>query len=480
MKSDKTKSKHTGKKFKFTNRKFQKGMFSAIAVVVLIAVVIVANIFVTNKNYTVDVTSNKLYSLSKQTKSILKDLDKEVTVYVINKKSDVNSSYAQIWKEYSKKSSKIKFVYKDPDLYPDFTKKYVDSSQEVPDDSVVVKCGKKYRYISSNDYVSYTYSMYSSYTADSLNLESVMTEAINYVTADSTPVVYTLTGHAEQDLTSNVTSSFEGDNYTVKELNLLTEKNVPDDCAILLINGAQKDISKDELKKLKTYMKNGGKMYIFLSTGAGDMTNLDSFLKEYNLKPQKGVVVEADTSRYTQLPIYLLPNIENADATSAQYNSNIYVLAPSAKGIKEITGKGKKDKYTVTPLLTTSDDAYSKTDTENATAEKEKNDIEGPFNISVAVSDSTGGRMIVTGCSNMLLDEIDNAVGGANTDFVLNGINYLEQQESKISIRTKKLTQETAVVPAFEQKTSLIMTVFLVPLAILAIGIVIVVKRRKL
>lgn len=221
-------------------------------------------------------------------------------------------------------------------------------------------------------------------------------------------------------------------------------------------------------------------MYIFLSTGAGDMTNLDSFLKEYNLKPQKGVVVEADTSRYTQLPIYLLPNIENADATSAQYNSNIYVLAPSAKGIKEITGKGKKDKYTVTPLLTTSDDAYSKTDTENATAEKEKNDIEGPFNISVAVSDSTGGRMIVTGCSNMLLDEIDNAVGGANTDFVLNGINYLEQQESKISIRTKKLTQETAVVPAFEQKTSLIMTVFLVPLAILAIGIVIVVKRRKL
>ena len=98
------------------NTKLKKGIFSAVAVVVLIAAVIAVNIFVTIKNYTVDVTANKIYSLSKQTKKILKGLDKEVTIYVIDKESSVNSSYAQVWKEYKKNSTKVKFVYKDPDL----------------------------------------------------------------------------------------------------------------------------------------------------------------------------------------------------------------------------------------------------------------------------------------------------------------------------------------------------------------------------
>ena len=84
------------------NTKLKKGIFSAVAVVVLIAAVIAVNIFVTSKNYTVDVTANKIYSLSKQTKKILKGLDKEVTIYVIDKESSVNSSYAQVWKEYKK------------------------------------------------------------------------------------------------------------------------------------------------------------------------------------------------------------------------------------------------------------------------------------------------------------------------------------------------------------------------------------------
>ena len=464
------------------NTKLKKGIFSAVAVVVLIAAVIAVNIFVTSKNYTVDVTANKIYSLSKQTKKILKGLDKEVTIYVIDKESSVNSSYAQVWKE---NSTKVKFVYKDPDLYPNFTKKYTDSSEEVANDSMIIKCGKKYRYVSANDYVSYSYGSDYSYSADSLQLESLTTEAINYVVSDSTPVIYTLSGHSEQSFDTSVTSSFEGDNYSVKTLNLLTEQRVPDDCSILLINGAQKDITKDELKMIKKYMKNGGKMYVFLDAKVENLTNLYSLLKSYNVEPQKGVVVETDASKYTQYPIYLLPTIESSDATSAQYNSNIYILAPSAKGLKDITEKNAKKNssasdYTVTSLLSTSDGAYSKVNTDSATLNKEKNDISGPFNISVVVSDSTGGRMIVTGCTNMLLQDIDQAVSGANTDFVLNGVNYLAEQKNKISIRAKSLKTENAVVPAFNQKATLIMTVFVIPLVILAIGIGIVIKRRKL
>ena len=291
------------------NSKFKKGLLSSVAVVLVILAVIAVNVLVTWKDYSVDVTTEKIYTLSDQTKSILKSLDQEVIFYVINGESDSNSSYKKIWNEYKKNSSKVKIEYKDPELYPNFTAAYVDSSESVSADSVIVVCGDKFRYISSNDYITYSYGSDYSYTADSLELESLLTEAINYVISDETPVVYTLGGHAEKDFSSSVISDFERDNYEVKSLNLLSQETVPEDCSVLIINGPEKDISDDEKTELFSYMKNGGKIYIFLDAGVDDLKNLYALLKEYNVGVNKGVVVETDSNMYTQYPIWLLPNI---------------------------------------------------------------------------------------------------------------------------------------------------------------------------
>lgn len=470
---------------KNNKNKFKKGLLSSVAVVMVILAVIAVNILVTWKDYSVDMTSEKIYSLSDQTKSIIKSLDQDVTFYVINAESDSNSSYKKIWNEYKKNSSKIKIEYKDPELYPNFTAAYVDSSESVSADSVIVVCDDKFRYLSSNDYVNYSYGMDYSYTADSLELESLLTEAINYVISDETPIVYTLGGHAEKEFATGVTSSFERDNYEVKTLNLLSQGSVPEDCSILVINGPEKDISDDEKTEISSYLANGGKLYIFLDAGVDNLKNLYALMEEYDVGVSQGVVVETDSTMYTQYPIWLLPNIESSEATSAQYNSNVYVMTPSAKGLTDLsvekeTAEEEENSLTVTPLLTTSDGAYSKVDTNSSTIEKEKEDIDGPFDIAVAVSDENGGKMIVVGCTNMLEESIDSAVSGANTDFVMNGINYLTQQESKISIRAKDLTAESAVVPAFTQKMTLIFSVFVLPLFLLIVGIVEVVRRKRL
>lgn len=498
-KKDSTKEKkHFSRKTFFKNRHFKKGLFSAVAVVLVLILAVGANALITWKDFSIDVTSNQIYSLSDQTKSIVKALDQDVTLYVINSESDVNGAYSQIFNEYKKLSSKIKIEYKDPELYPNFTQDYVDDSEEVSADSVIVVCGDKSRYISSDDFVTYTYDSGYSYSADELQVEKLLTEAINYVISDETPVVYTLSGHSEKDLSSDVISSFEGDNYAVESLSLLSQGAVPEDCEILLINGAQTDITEDEKNQIKTYMDNGGKLYVFLDASVDDLPQLYSLLEEYNIGVEPGVVVETDSNMYTQYPIYLLPEIENSDVTQAQYDSNVFILAPSAKGLTDLTPEDTEEDaeeteestestdgeeettYTVTSLLSTSDSAYSKVDTNSSTIEKEKDDIDGPFSIAMAVSDDNGGKLIVTGCSNMLEESIDYAVGGANTDFVLNGINYLSQQESKISIRAKDLSTDMAIVPAFSQKVTLVGCVFVLPALLLVAGIVMVVRRRRL
>lgn len=480
-----------------TGEKGTKGrILSSAGIAVMLAVVLFVNFFAGQGNYSVDVTTNRIYTLSDQTEKILKNLDYEVNIYVLNNESDTNAAYQKILNQYKKGSHRIKLTYKDPDLYPGFARKYINnSSEEVKSDSLIVVCGEKYRYLSSDNFVSYDFDGYS-YSSGSLQLESQLTEAINYVISEETPVIYTLTGHAEKDFSTNVSSSIEGDNFEIKTLNLLSEGKVPEDCEILVINGMEKDISKEEAKSLESYMAGGGKMYIFLDAAADELPRLYSILEQYDLKISEGVVVENDSNHYYQLPIYLLPKIESSDVTSAQYDNNILILAPSAKGITQIgdafaqtsseatsdidTENASESGYTITPLLTTTEQAFSKVNPESSTMEKEKGDIDGPFNISVAVSDETGGRLIVTGCSNMLIDNIDQAVGGANSDFVLNGINYLAKQESKISIRAKSLTQETAVVPAFYQKLTLILTVFVLPVILLLTGIAVMIRRRRL
>ena len=111
--------------------------------------------------------------------------------------------------------------------------------------------------------------------------------------------------------------------------------------------------------------------------------------------------------------------------------------------------------------------------------EKAKEDIDGPFSVSLEVDNEDGGKVIVLGSANVLLDEIDAAVSGTNSDFVLNGINYLAQQESKISVRAKNITTNYATISAFAQKALMVGTTFVIPGLTLIIGVCVVLRRKR-
>lgn len=456
------------------NRK--KGLFSATTVVIVLMIAVLANLVITKLNWSYDVSQNKMYTLSKQTKSIVKDNQEEIMLYVLSSKADFNKIYKQIVNQYAKLSDKIKVEYKDPENYPNFAADYMDSSEdEAYSESIIVASGKKHRYLSADSFVNYSFD-YATYSqqAESLSLESLITEAINYVTSDSTPVIYTLTGHNETELNSATEGYIQADNYELRELSLLTEEKVPDDCEVLFINGPQKDLSKEDAKKIKDYLKDDGKVYFVASANAGDMPNFKSILKSYGITMEDGIVIEGNSGQYMQLPTYLIPDI----GTSAITNSikDQYVLVPISKGF---THGEDTEKYRITSLLSTSDKAYSKVDTKSNVVEKEDADIDGPFDIALQVDTKKGGKMIVLGSVNLLEEQIDAAVSGTNTDFVLNGINYLAQQENKISVRAKSLAVNKATMTAFTQKALMVGTTFVLPAVVILVGICVVVRRRK-
>lgn len=456
------------------NRK--KGLFSATAAVLVLIAAILANVLITKVDWSYDVSENQMYTLSEQTEKIVKANEKDIHLYVIASQTEFNTVYKKIVDQYKKLSSHIKVSYKDLENYPNFAYDYIDSStEEVDEGSIIVVCGEKNRYLSSSDFINYSfdYSTYS-YSAESVKLESVLTEAINYVIADYTPVIYSLTGHNEAELSSTMQGYLEGDNFEVKELNLLTEEAVPEDCAILLINGPSADLSKEEAKKIASYMEGDGKMYYIAHALTDDLPNMKSLLKEYGITMEKGTVVESSSNMYMQYPVWILPTVGTSTITESL--TDRYIFVPESKGFAH---GDDTDDYTITDLLSTSDGAYSKVNFSGEVMDKEKGDIDGPFQLALQVDDENGGKIIVLGSTNVLLDEIDEAVSGANSDFFLNGVNYLAQQEEKISVRAKDLSSNTATVTAFAQKALMVGTVMVLPAVTLLFGLVVVLKRKR-
>lgn len=456
------------------NRK--KGLFSATAAVLVLIAAILVNVLVTKLDWSYDVSENQMYTLSEQTEKIIKANEKDITFYVISSQADFNTIYKKIVNQYKKLSDHIKVSYKDLENYPNFAYDYINSStEEAEEGSVIVVCGEKYRYLSSGDFINYTfdYTTYS-YTAESIQLESLLTQAINYVTAEYTPVVYTLTGHNEAELSSTMEGYLAGDNFEVKELNLLIEESVPNDCAILLINGPSVDISKDEAKKITTYLEGDGKLYFIANALTDDIPNVKSILKDYGINMEKGTVAEADSNMYMNYPVWILPTIGYSEITTSL--TDRYIFVPESKGFTH--GDDTED-YTITELLTTSDYAYSKVNFSGEVMEKEEGDIDGPFSLALQVDDEAGGKILVLGSTNVLLDEIDEAVSGSNSDFFLNGINYLVQQDDKISVRAKSLSTNTATVTAFAQKALMVGTTFVIPGLTLLLGLIVVIRRKR-
>jgi hypothetical protein len=449
------------------------GALSATSIVLVIIIAILANVLVSKGNWSYDVTDNKIFSISAQSKKIAKNLEKDVTIYFLASKKNVDDNYLQIANQYQKNSDHVSIKYRDLELYPNFASEYLSSSQEASEGDIIVVCGKKAKYISSDDFLTYDVDSSGNYTT-AINLEPSLTSAINYVISDETPVIYTTTGHGEQEFDSSFQSSIESDNYEFKELNLLTDAKIPDDCEILLVNAPTSDISASDLKTIKAYMKDGGKLFYVCNTEADTLKNFETLLKGYGVKINQGIVVETDSSKYMQnYPTYMLPTIESTSITESLVSNSSYILAPVSKGLT-LSGDD------TTALLSTSDGAYAKTNLQSETVSKEDGDIDGPFSLASQTVDEDGNvQVVVIACQSLILSEIDQYVGGANSNFVSNCVNALTQQEDKISIKAKSVSYNTATYTTAAVQLVSFASVIGIPVLLLLIGVIVVVVRRR-
>lgn len=463
------------------------GTKSAIITAVVLAVIIVLNIFAGSLNIKFDATKEKLYTLSEQSKNIISSLDTDVNMYALYEKGSEDPVIKEIFENYENLSSHIHTEFVDPYENPQIAMMYSTTTQNLSVGTVIVESGEKYRVITQNDMAEYgvdeaTNMMY----MKSFNVETCITSAISYVSGAEMNKIYMLKGHSEQDFGSSLLTKLQNDNYEIESLYLDSEESVPEDADIVVINSPMTDITEGELQKLSTYLSNDGRAFINVGIGTETMTNMSVLLSNYGIEANNAMTIEGSQDYvYGNNPYYIMPHVEQHDITKNMVSDEEEVFFPYAQGFEEV--ENKKDTLTIEPLLTTSGQSYGKKELDSIeNFQKTDDDISGSFNIAVAVTDKFTTdtehttKIVALGGSSITDSNIDSYVDGGNYDFILNSINWLIDKDQSTSVPSKNIEGNSYLnIGATASIIIMFISVVLIPFVIAAYGIINMAKRKS-
>ena len=494
---------------KFNKKTLKFGTFTLITAAIVLAVVIAVNLLASQLPANVkliDTTKEQIYTIGDDTKELLSSLNSDVAIYMILGEDDEDTTTAKVRsmvEQYADRSSRITFSTIDPEINPNFSKKYTEDS--LASGSVIVESGSKNRVISASEWImyetdqgrltseqyqqyAYMYQMYGQeFSATQVFLaETNLTSAISYVTAETTSKIYFLSGHDEYEFSEAYAQYIKDANVETDTLNLATgDGTVPNDCSMLIIYWPSTDISEAEANVLINYFSNGGTILLctyFESYSAEAMPNLASLAAAAGMKSVDGVVLEGDASMRQNNQLILIPKMTDSFPAQLKTSDTLTYGFPFSHGIEQIEGTGAN----YMPLFTTSDSSYMKSGDYNeilqGSLEKGAQDAEGPFTVAAVSTLATGeeeGRFIWSATPAMLISNQNYDYNG-NAALFRQIIKWTCDSVETVSIPGKEISNPRLTTTENDVNVGSAVLQVVIPLAIFAAGIAVwIVRRRK-
>ncbi|MDX2041523.1 MAG: Gldg family protein [Acidobacteriota bacterium] len=426
-----------------------------VAVVGLIAIV---NFLGYRHHKRYDLTAEGLFSLSDQTKKVLGGLQKDVKVIKFAKDDD--PQLADQMNEFKYQSPRISYERIDPQQRPEISRQYAVKALG----ETVIAAGDRIERPTATD-------------------EQSLINAILKVTRESLKTVCFTEGHDEKALAgdySQVEGKLKGENYLTKTINLAREKQVPSECAVLVVAGPKIPLFQPEVGMIGQYLDGGGKAMLLLDPETDPQ--LDEVLKKWNVVMGNDYLL--DVSGIGQQAGFgpAAPLVFNygTHPITDRFGRTPTVF-PEARSVK--VGEGAGSGVNATTLLTTSEYSWGETELKPGVEPKfdEGKDAKGPVSLGVVASKTMGenkeARLIVIGDSDFAAN-LAFRRAQRNGDLFMNSINWLAQDEDLISIRPKQATNRSVTMSGAQVNTFWWLVVVVLPLGILGIGTFIWWKRK--
>jgi len=461
-------------------------------VVLVLAILVLINYFFSRHHHRFDFTEAKLHSLSDQSIKVLKNLKDEVSTICFFREGNLSQSKMEnLLKIYSYHSKKIKYEFVDPDKNPGMIKRY-DVTQ---DGTTILESGDKESRITSSD-------------------EEDITNAIIKISREKKKVLYFLEGHGEASIEESEERGYalakeelEKLAYEVKKLTLAFSDTFPQDCALLVIPGAEKDLLPNELETIRNFINEGGRVFFMVDPETAP--GLKSFLAEYGIQLEDDLIV--DTVSRLMGGDYFMPIVSEYEYHEITSKFRYATFFPFARSVS--VAEEKPEVISATVLAKTSPNSWSERQLAETQVKFDKDkDKEGPISIAAVVTVEPKeepkeekeaeeaeeevekeaeeketeeaekikkeGRLAVFGDSDFATNRYFNFSGNGN--FFLNTINWLTEEADLISIQPKTSSPRTIHMTATQGRILLFVSLIILPLVVLVAGISVWVRRRSL
>lgn len=503
------------KKSKRDSRRFRYGSMATAVTAVVTVLVVVLNVVVSlladRFPINIDLTQNKLFSLSDNSVEIAKSINKDVQVIVFgsedlyknpNMGSDyyqVEALYKEIYKALQQYTSysggKVSVKYEDLNLNPQLATQY--TKYEVTSGDILLLCGDRYQKASFNDMYEISGDGYTQAQTVSSKVEVALASRIKNVMRDTVQVITAFVGHEEdEDTVSALKSIYEANGYEFKELNLASSEEIDANTVAGLIVGPTKDFTAEEIERLQKWLDNDGKLDRNLMVFAdfqAECKNLYEFLNvEYGLEVTDNLIMETSLTRTFRYSGYY-PYADTADTEfTKDLSGSGNVLIPLTRQIITHKENNAENSLYNVPLITSPESAKlmkikDATD-ENASSEDDKSFAADAYPINgMAASvkwtyvdnEQVKTNVILSGSTQMILAASQANV--KNENVLMSALGAMTGVVDDINVSTKSLERDTIT---FSDSTTLIvgLGVFTVgiPVIILIICLVVFLKRRHL
>ncbi len=456
-----------------------------VSVILVIALVSGLNFLGKRHAKRFDLTAGGQYSLAPQTLQVLDQLvdDLEIKAFF------PGGSYPpleQLLTEYRTRNRRLQFEFIDPDKRPDtaaqfgvtvygtFTNPFTGTS--LKSGTAVLFYGERQEKIEKR--------------SEEIREEDI-TNAIIKVQRQESKKIYFVLGHGEKDPGVSdrggyaaAKKALEEQGYEVGTVNLVSQGGVPPDARVLVMAGPTAEPFEQELEFMDTFLKSGGGLLLMVDPSPA--ASLSPFLKAWGVVPHEDVVLDVSGAGRLMGAGPSIPLVMQYEGHRITDRFNQMTYFPYARSL-EIAGD-KPEGISIEPVLKANPNSWGETDLKSSEANfDEKSDIQGPLNLALAVSrepkaPAEGGspptaRMVVVGDSDFAAVPSFQSQGNGN--LFLNMVSWLSQDEGLISIRPKSPQDRRVVLTQSQQSLLRIITVFLLPGAVLAAGIIVWARRRR-
>jgi gliding-associated putative ABC transporter substrate-binding component GldG len=482
-------------------------------ILLIVGVVVLINFLAQRFFMRLDLTEDRLYTLDKATKNILRDLQEPVTVTAYFSKK-LPPMYTRLRQEFKNKLeefanvSKGKVVYEfvDPLDSPEIAQEarqngIMELQIQVMDEDeamaqkafmgAVIKMGDQQEVLPV--------------IQGEVGMEYDLARSIKKLSIHEKPSIAILQGHGEPGLQKLQQVYYElGAFYNVQTVYLNDTSTVLDKYSTLLIIAPKDTIPPSHLEQIDAFVRNGNNLFIAINTvgidGSGQMgekieTGLPQWLQQFGVMVNSDYVVDVESPvvtlqrqigpgqiQYIPVKFYYYPNIINfedhpitggIDQITFQFLSTLSFMGDSAVSfvplIKTSRQSGTKGHYSIMEL--TRNWGESDFPLSNLTVGAAVQGAAHPNSKMVVIAD---GDFPVG-------DDQRGQINPENLNLVINSVDWLSDDTGLVGLRTKgAFSRPIEKLEDGKEYTLIVLNLVLPILLIIIIGIIIRIKNKNI